>query len=129
MGGRHYNRGVRAHKIIWEALSRLHWKKFEAFLDDDRAGCPVSFEKISEALKNLRSSCTKDRLSSLLTVDGVKTVLAAFEGFCTESGTEQPLFAFWNSYLEMVELLLSFVRATREGNWDLHVACLRKLLP
>ena len=98
-------------------------------MDDDGAGCPVSFAKISEALKNLCSSCTKDRLSSLLTVDGVKTVLAAFEGFCTESSAEQPLFAFWNSYLEMVELLLSFVRALREGNWDLHVACLRKLLP
>ena len=40
-----------------------------------------------------------------------------------------PLKKFWRSYLEMVSLLLTFIRATREGNWSLHLECIREMLP
>ena len=40
-----------------------------------------------------------------------------------------PLRRFWRSYLEMVSLLLTFIRATREGNWPLHLECIREMLP
>ena len=40
-----------------------------------------------------------------------------------------PLKKFWRSYLEMVPLLLTFIRATREGNWSLHLECIREMLP
>ena len=33
------------------------------------------------------------------------------------------------SYLEMVEVLMNFVRATREGNWNLHLECIKEMLP
>ena len=29
----------------------------------------------------------------------------------------------------MVSLLLTFIRATREGNWSLHLECIREMLP
>ena len=38
-------------------------------------------------------------------------------------------FAFWSSYIEMVELFLLFTRATREGNWPLHLSAVRSMLP
>ena len=40
-----------------------------------------------------------------------------------------PLKRFWRSYLEMVSLLLTFIRATRESNWPLHLECIREMLP
>ena len=27
--GKHYNRSIRVHKVIYEALERLHWEEFE----------------------------------------------------------------------------------------------------
>ena len=36
---------------------------------------------------------------------------------------------FWQSYLDMVSLLLAFIRATREGDWLLHIHCVRQTLP
>ena len=36
---------------------------------------------------------------------------------------------FWNSYLEMVATLLSLIRATREGNWELHLEGIKAVLP
>ena len=40
-----------------------------------------------------------------------------------------PLKMFRRSYLEMVSLLLTLIRATREGNWSLHLECTREMLP
>ena len=39
------------------------------------------------------------------------------------------LSAFWMSYIDMVTVLLGLLRASREGYWDLHVACIRYMLP
>ena len=35
---------------------------------------------------------------------------------------------YWLSYVEMVSLLLRFVRSTREGDWNLHLACTRDMI-
>ena len=42
--------------------------------------------------------------------------------------TNGPLLAFWMSYIDMAEMLLHMIRAFREGNWDLHLACVRQML-
>ena len=39
------------------------------------------------------------------------------------------LAAFWNSYVDLVCLLLQFTRATREGNWVLHLVSVHEMLP
>jgi len=40
-----------------------------------------------------------------------------YEAFCHENNG--PMKILWNSYLDMVELMLCFIRSTREGNWKL----------
>ena len=45
------------------------------------------------------------------------------------SCSKYPMFLFWSSYIEIVCLLLKFVRAPREGNWNLHLSCIRDMLP
>ena len=37
-------------------------------------------------------------------------------------------FQFLWQYMDMVSTLLSFIRAQREGNWQLHVATFREML-
>lgn len=36
---------------------------------------------------------------------------------------------YWHSYIDMVGLLLLFLRSIREGDWDLHLNCIRNMLP
>ena len=36
---------------------------------------------------------------------------------------------YWLSYVEMVSLLLRFIRSTKEGDWNLHLACIRDMIP
>ena len=38
-------------------------------------------------------------------------------------------FEFWCTYIEMVQLLLTFIRATRTTDWKLHLSAVRAMLP
>ena len=37
--------------------------------------------------------------------------------------------AFWVTYIDLVELLLNLPRASREGDWNLHLDSLNKMIP
>ena len=39
------------------------------------------------------------------------------------------LAAFWMTYVEMVDILLGLLRADREGEWPLHLSCIRRMIP
>ena len=43
--------------------------------------------------------------------------------------SEQPQYAFWNSLVDMLQIVLLFLRGTREGNFELHLAAVRMMLP
>ena len=36
---------------------------------------------------------------------------------------------FWSTYIGIVHLMLAFIRATREGKWQLHLDCVAAMLP
>ena len=37
--------------------------------------------------------------------------------------------SYWRSYIEMACLLLCFIRSIREDDWNLHLGCIRDMLP
>ena len=43
--------------------------------------------------------------------------------------TSSKLFKFWDKYIEMILLLLEFIRAEREGDWELHLKVTTKMIP
>ena len=55
-------------------------------------------------------------------------LLNKYHKFIEDKNAENATFRNWSSFIEMFEVLLLYIRATREGNWDLHLACLRYLL-
>lgn len=36
---------------------------------------------------------------------------------------------FWKQYIDMVQILLHYLRADRENDWSLHLSFLREMLP
>ena len=40
-----------------------------------------------------------------------------------------PTAAFWFSFIEMVDILFTFTRALRVGNWESYLCATRKMLP
>jgi len=129
--GRHYNRGIRAHKLVYEALLRIAWKHFynhvdSEYNDSDRI-------KIAEALYNISQLSTdlcESQWQSIMQLGSVKFMLLKFTEYLDflrkDNGS---LSAFWMSYVDIINLLLDTVRASREGNWDLHLASIRGIIP
>ena len=53
-----------------------------------------------------------------------------FDFYITEEKAEGgPLTKFWMSCLDMVELMIALIRASREGNWHLHMYAVREMIP
>ena len=107
VSGHMFNRALRSHKLLYEALGRLQVEHFVENTDVD-----------VEGLTNVED----DNLHQA-------EVYSNFQDFVTKQCSERPIYSLWNTYLTLVRLLLTFIRATRESNWDLHVLCLRRMLP
>ena len=43
--------------------------------------------------------------------------------------SNRKLSSFWMSHLEIVEILLNLLRTSREGEWELHLSAIRKMIP
>ena len=56
-----------------------------------------------------------------------KQIIGLFEDFDKEN--QNPTFVYWRQYMSLVQILLRFIRAEREGNWDLHLSSFAAMLP
>ena len=122
MNGHHYNRSIRCHKLMAEALHVLRWDSFLETVSEEDA------ERYGEMVKCLYSSFPSQQYTDLLKGSSFQGMVKAYDNFIQDRSNDVT-FAFWTSYLEMVEDVLLFIRATRDGNWSLHLAAVRALLP
>ncbi|XP_070537990.1 uncharacterized protein [Ptychodera flava] len=122
MSGHHYNRSIRCHKLVAEAMHRLRFSEFLDSLPE------AEYLGALDCLIRLRESFPED-FSDEAKSDHVKMLQAKYKAHLEERSRSNANYAFWNSYLEMVQVLLLFIRATREGGWELHLSVLRDMLP
>ncbi len=59
----------------------------------------------------------------------VDTVFKLYQEYTRNTAESNILFSFWSTYIELVQMLMSFIRATRESNWALHLSTLKSMLP
>ena len=110
-----------------EAMHRLQLNEFQHWSESDPSRLPnqqVLVEAIKQVRNNLYTSAT---FQTLLQHEEFNALYNLYEEYRREA--HGPMHVFWNSYLEMVSLLLDFIRATREGNWQLHLNCIKDILP
>ena len=67
---------------------------------------------------------------SMLHSDDFQILFALYGKFLKDCRTgNSPVSAFWLSYIDIVLLLLRFIRSTRQSDWNLHLACIQQILP
>ena len=126
LNGHHYNRTMRAHKAVYESMLRLKWLEFGTWLEN-QTEFVINQQEMLNILLELRESLSADTFGSFINMPEFTLLKQAFDVFTERN--KGPTATFWESYLSLVALLLDFVRSTREGNWDLHKACLVQMLP
>ena len=131
--GKSYNRGVRAHKLVLEALLRLQWQAFGAWMESGNIELPTIYQRQCLALINCCQRASNDvtslKTSFDLLCDKLPHLQQPFARFCQQASQQSKLFQFWNVYIDTVLLLLRFIRAEREGSWELHLNAVTEMLP
>ena len=102
LSGKHYNRSVLCHKIMYEALQRL---RFQAFLDsrteDDQ-------EDISLFIESMTSSFPQDTfLSDSIESPKMQEIIQSYELFINDMSGKSRTFSFWSMYIKMAGNLYS----------------------
>ena len=106
-------------------MHRLQWIGFNAWLQ--RNGHQDNSMILVSAIEDIRKELCTEKFNRLLSMPDFLAIFNLYKEYCKEDNG--PLKVFWNSYLEMVEVLMNFVRAIRGGNWDLHLECIKEMLP
>ena len=130
LSGHRYNRAVRSHTSMYEALMRAQWDEFGSWLElnpDILNLTDIDIMSLKTLLVKMRNDLQPTDFVNLMSgshLTKLSTALAVFQ--ISDRG---PMAKFWQSYLDLVGLLLNVIRATREGNWEVHMSCPRKMLP
>ena len=134
LNGESYNRGANTHKLIMEALLRLQWQAFCKWLEKEREDHGVEGVDLSQIETNLdkfkESSATGEKKKAFDVLCNCSQDLSLLSScFKSELCASSQLFKSWNSYVEMVLVLLRFIRVEREGDWRLHLASTAEMTP
>ena len=122
ISGHHYNRSIRTHKLMCEALQRLRWQAYLDILSAEER------EAATEIANDLQTAFPAEAFDNLVMSEKFLKVKRGYENFIKDN-TSNKTFQFWSTYISMVEDLLLFLRGTREANWSLHLSSVRSILP
>ena len=127
-----YYRAVRGHTLAYEALSRIYWHYFTTWLrvNGREQDFKSEVEKIAQASsqRDSNSDGAVEAVNNLVSTLKLNQVLAMMDEF-DHTLEHAANFTLWRSYMRMVETLLDFIRANREGNWPLHLDSFSEMLP
>lgn len=130
LDGKQYNRGVRLHKLVYEALMRLAWIKFLEWLETNHSQHHQNLDETLRLVNDVHENPCEATLASFLNDETCQRVLDLFTMYVDELRYNSgQLASFWVMYLDLVEILLGLIRADREGDWLLHLANIRKMIP
>ena len=127
--GKHYNNAMRVHHVVSEALTRKKMESFTEWLNDTTQIDELNKFMSSDQLKELKSNPSPHSFDLCLSTSDKNINLFEEYEMLIKDVDRSPMSAFWQSYLEMFELLMDFQKSIKSGNWQLHLYACEKLLP
>ena len=131
LDGKMYNRAVRTHKYRYEALMRFVWKGFIPWIEANLQHQLDSVTALLKKVSDWHNDMSQEKLDELLNSKELTNSFIAWNHNLDHLRNAKGNFpSFWMSYIDMVgDILLGLLRASREGNWQLHLCAIRKLIP
>ena len=129
LDGKMYNGAVRVHKTIYERLLRTAWKGFIPWLEANFANqmIPITALMLQVQVEVLHDDISQETFYLLMDHEDDHFVEPVNLEYLRHSNGD--LSAFWMTYLDMAgDILLQMIRASSEGNWELHLVAIRKLI-
>ena len=116
---KHYKRALGAHLTT---LQTLHTLYLRAFFRDN----PESENEMLTLASSISAECINGKDLDMLHESFTTALRRMSEKFSdfTDKGSEVPMFRVFFDYMNFILLILSFIKATRKGDWELHLASL-----
>ena len=131
LDGHQYNRGIRLHKLVYESLQCLAWKRFPDWIEKTQPAEQRSLlDEVQPLFSSLHQDTTQENLEDVLQNPQFARFFDLYQEYLSFLRSDAGSLAeFWMLYVDMVETLLHLIRASREGNWLLHLHAVRAALP
>jgi len=113
--GKSYTKGMRAHKLTFQAM----WQIL----------LPQLLDHLKESDRDLGNEIRTKHGEALITLLATGRFHDAMAEFITHRATDSVNFTYWWNYMEMVVVLLMYTRAQRDGLWNLHLYSFQCMLP
>lgn len=130
--GKQFYRAVRGLTLCYEALITLLFENCFQWLmknnQNDNVATTSYIEKIRDFKQKYLVGCNAEVFSSF-TEDIDKLFIPTLTQFIEKGRKDFPTFQFWIDCLQSIQILLDFIRADRDFNWDLHVKTHARMLP
>lgn len=117
------------HKLTMEAMWRLFWKKFLKWFSNKDTALDENKHYLTETIVSGFQTADQEVMHAVnkLALE-IQTLALHVADFIAEV-LSSPTSKYWLQYMEMVQTLLDFIRAEREGSWSLHLSAFAKMLP
>ena len=103
--GHHYNRTIRTLKLVYEALTHLHWKCFGEYLEEVQDH-DIDLELILEKVLDMHDEIKAEEANEFLDTTTMNKLFQYLQEF--RQSNRGPMFTLWTSFLEMVGQKCSF---------------------
>ncbi|GFO43346.1 hypothetical protein PoB_006985100 [Plakobranchus ocellatus] len=126
MSGKHYNRALRIHATLVEALDRLLWSEFSMkFNVTDKLKSIANEMKIHGICSNLLD------IDSLQNGEDLKSLIQDYENerHKIRTGERGLTQQFWMNYIDNVWNVLNLLRAVKTNDFTQYKTCLKAMVP
>ena len=90
----------------------------------------IDLDNATAVIQKLTENICNEELEKVICDSSVAKIIQRFGEFLQHlRSSHGQLASFWMSFVDMVNTLLGLIRASREGNWTLHLACVRAFIP
>ena len=126
-----YNRAVRVKTYIYEALMRLAWAEFIMWVEENHQEKKSAISSVLDQVNSMTEELCQQNFDNVLHSSALVELRNIWNDFVEHlHHAKGDLSTFWMSYVDMVEdVLLSLLRASCEGNWELHLNSIRSMIP
>ena len=115
--------------MLLESLLRFQWEAFVQWLhgNDEQTLHTEDDLYLLKCLNDVHHNLTDTSINTLVSTEQFQSLYNLYQQFVeTDNG---PMKKFWSSYIEIVLILLRFIRASRDANWELHLQSVSQILP
>jgi len=123
--GKNFRRSLEAHVCTLVARQKCYFAAFFEHHQTLRTAVNKTVQEVCNGFNSDASGCAVETLKAAMDAWDLARLIKTFEERECES---KHTFRMIRQYIHMVELLLLFIRATRTGNWRLHLVSVEQMV-